>query len=144
MNDKIEVRQRFDQPINLVWQVITQKRHLDKWFYEVDNFDIKQEVIFKFYTGGEEQKYEHVCRIIDIQPYNLFSYTWAYPDIEGESHVKFKLMEVDINDTLLEITHMDTSIFKKYNFQYPENNFEDMWDMLIKVSLKEYIDNNFD
>lgn len=133
-----------DASIEKVWQALTNKNDLDKWFFQVDDFRPETGSHFKFYIGGEEQKYEHICKILSIEENKEFSYSWKYPDYDGTSIVKFELNEAGTNKTHLSFSHSYTEIFGKEKAFLSHQYYIDLWNKKINIALKEYIESETD
>ena len=143
MNSKpIIVEQELNASIEKVWKALTTQEDLKHWFFIIDEFKLEKGFIFTFYEGGEEQKYLHICKIIDVQPLEKLSYSWKYQDVDGNSVVSFYLHKNDKNKTLLKLVHEGADSFKHDNPDFSRESFEKGWDYIITISLKEYVENN--
>lgn len=131
-------------PVEKVWKALTNKDDLDKWFFQVDNFKPEIGAEFKFYIGGEEQKYEHISKILTMKENREFAYSWKYPDYDGYSIVRFELSKMGIDKTHLSFTHDCTETFDKENPDFAHQNFIDQWHEKINIALKEYVQTNMD
>jgi len=131
-------------PVEKVWKALTTKEDLDKWFFQVDDFKPEVGAKFKFYIGGEEQKYEHTCKILTMVKDKEFSYSWKYPDYDGYSIVKFLLSKTNSNNTHLSFTHSCTETFTKENPDFARSNFVDQWGEKINIFLREYVESEME
>ncbi|HCO67355.1 MAG TPA: SRPBCC domain-containing protein [Dysgonomonas sp.] len=135
------IEQEFNAPIDKVWKAITFAEELEHWFFEIDEFELKQGFVFTFYEGGEEEKYLHICRILEIMTLAKLSYSWKYQDIDGNSTVSFYLNKQD-EKTLLKLVHEGINSFRNEKPDFTKEYFEKKWNNLINYSLKEFIENN--
>jgi uncharacterized protein YndB with AHSA1/START domain len=112
MSDKIEKQIELKAPVSRVWRALTDSRQFGEWFkVKLDGpFVAGQESRGKMTHPG----YEHVnwkATVKDIQPENLFSFTWLpyaidpNVDYSGEEPtlVEFRLEPTDTG-TLLTVT----------------------------------------
>jgi uncharacterized protein YndB with AHSA1/START domain len=112
MSDKIEKQIELKAPVSRVWRALTDSRQFGEWFkVKLDGpFVAGQESRGKMTHPG----YEHVnwkATVKDIQPENLFSFTWLpyaidpNVDYSGEEPtlVEFRLEQTDTG-TLLTVT----------------------------------------
>lgn len=133
----------FNAPIEQVWKAITEKDLMKQWYFDLEEF--KPEVGFKFqFTGGPspEKQYLHLCEITEVIPNQKLSYTWRYDSYEGNSLVLFELFE-ESSKTLLKLTHSGLESFPKTNPDLAIHNFEEGWNSIINVGLKEFLEANY-
>lgn len=143
-NDVIIIDQSYEAPVTRIWKALTEQREIERWFFEIDKFELKKGFIFTFYSGGEEQKYMHKCRILEIVDDKKFSYSWRYPDIQGNSIVTYELVRKGDEDTLLRLKHEGISTFPQNNSLFTRESFLEGWNDLLCNSLKEYVETNDD
>jgi len=141
-NDIIIIEQEFNAPVGKVWKSLTDKDALSHWFFPIDEFKPEVGYTFIFYTGGEEQKYEHVCKITEIIENKKISYTWKYPDVDGDSVVTYELFPKDNNKTILVFTHKGICSFPQNDPIFKRDTFLNEWNEKIKFILKEYVEAN--
>lgn len=125
-------------PIALVWQAITEKKLMKKWYFDIYNF--KPEVGNKFhFEGGEDGKrYIHLCEILEVIPSKKLKYSWEYEGNEGFSFVTFELLFAG-EKTKIKVIHEGLETF--INPDFIRDNFVGGWKYLIHESLKEFLDN---
>lgn len=140
-SEPIIVVQELNAPIEKVWKALTTLKDLQHWFFELDEFELKKGYVFTFYDGGEEQKYLHICKILEIEPYEKLSFSWRYQDIGGDSIVSFYLYK-NGNNTLVKLIHAGVENFETDKPDFSRESFEKGWDDIINISLKEYVENN--
>ncbi len=131
-------------PIEKIWKALTNKSDLNEWFFEVDDFELEIGSHFKFYIGGEEEKYEHICKILIIKENREFSYSWKYPDYAGTSIVTFELSKTGINKTHLSFSHACTEIFSRQKAFLSHQYYIDQWNEKINIALKEYVESRME
>lgn len=70
-----------------VWNAITDKNEMKKWYFNIAEF--KPEVGFEFqFTGGTPEKtYLHLCKITEAVNESKLTYSWRYDGYEGISFV---------------------------------------------------------
>jgi uncharacterized protein YndB with AHSA1/START domain len=81
-NDRIEREIDIDAPIDVVWAVITEPKHIADWFTDSAELDVR--------VGGEgtftwDEKARHRptavnVRVERLDPPRFFSFRWNYPD----------------------------------------------------------------
>ncbi|MFV0148746.1 SRPBCC domain-containing protein [Empedobacter falsenii] len=133
----------FDTSIDKVWDALTTKAAFDKWYFDINEFDLKVGFEFEFYGGS----YLHHCKIVEFAPQSKLVYTWKYPVYEGNSVVTF-LLEVIENEfvpqTKLTLTHEGIESFPPEDKNFSRESFEAGWSEIIRISLKSYLEGNVD
>ena len=138
-NNPIIIEQLIDAKASDIWKAITNKDELSVWFFEIDDFTPVVGSSFTFYTGGEEQKYQHICKILEIRDERVFSFSWKYSDLPGDSVVTYKLSEHG-GKTMFQLKHEGIGNFPQNDPLFTRQSFLDGWKELIEISLKEYIE----
>ena len=140
-NDRdLIISRLINAPIEKVWQAITSKEEMDKWYFKIDSF--KPEVDFTFQFTGEGakgDKYIHHCEIKEVLPMKKLSYSWRYEGIPGDSLVTFELTH-EGNKTKLKLTHAGLESFITDSPDFAEGSFAKGWTYLIGKSLPEYLE----
>jgi uncharacterized protein YndB with AHSA1/START domain len=126
-------------PIALVWDALTNKDEMKKWYFDLAAF--KPEMGFKFqFTGGTETKqYLHLCEVTALIPGKKIQYSWRYDGYPGISFVSFELFAVD-KQTRLVLTHTGLESFPPENPDFAKHNFVAGWNHIIGISLPGYIE----
>lgn len=141
MDNRVIILEReFNAPALKVWKALTDKDEMKQWYFELAEF--KAEPGFKFqFTGGPspEKQYLHLCEVTEVIPEKRLTYSWKYEGYEGISYVTFELFEQG-NKTLLRLTHKDIESFPQDNPDLALRNFEEGWNSIVNVSLKEYLE----
>jgi len=134
----VEVEQTYNTPIEKVWQAITDKDKLKKWFFDVPEF--KPEVGFEFeFTGGPPGKTKlHKCAVTKVIPRQLIAYTWRFDGYPGDSVVTWELF-AEGDKTRLKLIHTGIHSF----YVHPEfagASFAPGWIYLTGTILKEFVE----
>ncbi|WP_029906274.1 SRPBCC domain-containing protein [Prevotella sp. 10(H)] len=139
-SEPVIVETDINAPVEKVWEAITDAAEMQHWFFEVSEFKPAVGFEFSFYSGGEEQKFLHVCKVLEVEPYKLLSYSLAYDDMDGESVVRIELSE-NMDITSVKLTHTGIESFPQDRPDFSRPTFENAWKELIQISLKEYVEN---
>ena len=138
-SNPIIIEQKINASVEKVWQAITNKDELDQCFFEVDDFEPEIGYRFSFYSGGEEEKYLHLCKVKEIEEYKKLSYSWRYADVDGDSVVTYELVS-EGDKMLFRLRHEGIETFPRNNFLFSRDSFLQGWKELIEISLKEYVE----
>lgn len=141
-NQPVLVERVFDAPINTVWQAITDKDHMQQWYFILDEF--KPEMGFQFTFSGRGQQgeeYLHLCTITDLMEPNRLQYSWKYKNHPGYSLVTFELFETG-NQTRLILSHHGLETFPQDKPDFSRNSFKEGWNEIINNSLKGFLEKN--
>lgn len=139
MNEPIVKEVTVNTPISKVWQAITNKDEIKKWFAEFSGF--KLEVGFEFtFTGGKDgREYLHLCKITDVLNEKKISYSWRYDGYKGNSLVTFELFK-EGNKTRIKLTHEGIESFESEHADFAKENFIAGWETIIRTLLKNYLE----
>jgi uncharacterized protein YndB with AHSA1/START domain len=137
-SEPIVVTEKLKATVAKVWNAITDKNMMKHWYFDIEEF--KPEPGFEFhFTGGEEVKYLHLCKITEVIPHKKLSYTWSYEGHDAETLVTFNLKEDD-NHTLIELVHEGVEKLSPYGADFAKENFLKGWNHIIGTSLKEVVE----
>lgn len=135
----IIVEETYNAPLANVWEAITNKNKMKKWYFDLTEF--KAEVGFEFSfegTGRTGATYIHQCKITEVIPYQKLQYSWEYEKVEGFSLVTFELFEEE-NKTRLKLTHSGVESFPQNDPDFVLGNFNGGWTQLVKELLRDYL-----
>ncbi|NOU46979.1 MAG: SRPBCC domain-containing protein [Bacteroidales bacterium] len=136
----IVLERLFNAPIHKVWQSLTDKNEMKKWYFDLAEF--KAETGFKFqFMGGPDEgtQYLHLCEVTEVIVERKLTYSWRYDGYAGISFVTFELIEKDAK-TLLRLTHKGIETFPEENTDFAIHNFEEGWNEIINNSLNDYLE----
>ena len=129
----------FDAPIHILWEALTNKAEMKKWYFDLAEF--KAELNFEFqFTGGHEDgiQYVHLCKVTEVIPDTKITYSWRYDGYPGISYVTFELFAKG-EQTQLILTHAGLESFDQANPDFAAKNFAEGWNQIINSSLLNYI-----
>lgn len=139
-NQPIVLEKTFNAPVSRVWQAITDKDEMKKWYFDIAEFKAEKGFRFEFTAGDENgTQYLHLCEITEVVPEKKLTYSWRYDNFAGNSLVTFELFEQG-DKTLLKLTHEGIETFPHDNPDFAESNFSQGWNQIINTSLKEYLE----
>ena len=127
-------------PVSRVWKAITDMNELRKWFFDITDFEPLPDAQFIFNAGGENKKLDHVCTLKEVEENKRLSYTLCFNELPGEeSLVSFELFDEGNDVTRLRLTHSGLEGFTADRV-FTKDDFNGGWELLIKESIKEYIE----
>jgi uncharacterized protein YndB with AHSA1/START domain len=142
-NEPIVVEQTFNASPAKIWNAITDRGEMKKWYFEVSDFRPEPGFEFSFEGGTPEKKFLHLCRVTTVIPLRKISYTWKYKGYPGESEVTFELIEGDSltqgRVTTVRLTHKGIESFPSQP-EFARENFVRGWTEIIGKSLKNFIE----
>jgi uncharacterized protein YndB with AHSA1/START domain len=137
--EPIVIERVFNASINKVWDAISNRDEMKKWYFDLAEFKPEPGFEFSFVGGAEENKYTHLCRVTESVPGKKLSYTWRYEGYEGISEVIFELFP-EGEKTKLILTHKGLETFPA-NPDFAKKNFVAGWTHIVNISLKEFLEN---
>lgn len=128
----------YHAPVSKVWQAITSKKQMKDWYFDLSDF--KSEVGFDFTFNGENEGrvFVHVCKVIEVDPEQKLTYSWAYKGLQGTSYLTFELA-AEGEGTRLKLTHEGLESFPDDN-DFKRQNFIDGWTHILGTSLKDFLE----
>ena len=136
--DPIVMERTYNAPVSRVWQAITDKEEMKQWYFHIAEFKPEVGFEFSFYEPGEEKKFLHLCKIIEVVPGNKLTYSWRYDGHPGNSFVTFEI-SADGVKTKLTLTHEKLETFGDHPALAKEN-FIAGWTEILGKSLKDYVE----
>jgi uncharacterized protein YndB with AHSA1/START domain len=129
----------FDAPVEKVWNALTHKKEMKKWYFDIAEFKPVPGFKFQFTGGTPEHQYLHLCEVTETIPEKLIAYTWQYEGNTGVSHVSFEMHEHE-HKTILKLTHSGLDTFPSDNPDFGIGNYVNGWNHILDISLKEYLE----
>ena len=135
----VTLTKSFKAPISKVWQALTDKEAMKKWYFHVKDFELKEGNVFTFYETEEGGKYIHRCEILQVKPETLFEHTWEHPSqSKGNSILRWEL-ESKGDETQVTLTHSGLENFADAGPDFAPENYEFGWKSIVNVSLRNYL-----
>jgi uncharacterized protein YndB with AHSA1/START domain len=142
MEQPIIVEQTYNAPVEKIWNALTDRDQMEKWYFNLSGF--RAEVGFEFEFPGQGAKgenYLHLCKVIEATPLKKLSYSWKYADHAGDSLVTFELFP-EGDKTRVKLTHAGVDTFPATSPDFARSSFEAGWTHILQKSLKEFVEKN--
>jgi uncharacterized protein YndB with AHSA1/START domain len=134
------IERTFDAPLDLVWAAITEKERMKQWYFDLDAFAPEVGFEFRFSGCGQnDEKYVHLCKVLEVNQGNMIAYSWRYDNHPGNSVVKFELFKEEGNRTRLKLTHAGLESFDSTNPDFAPESFADGWAEIIGNMLPKFL-----
>ncbi len=137
-NEPIIIDQGFNVPVLRLWNAITNRDEMEKWYFNLKEFKPEVGFEFSFSAGAPDKQYLHICKITEVIFCKKLTYSWRYEGYEGISYVTFELFDAG-ETTRLKLTHTGLETFPQNNPDLARHNFVAGWTDIIGRSLKEYL-----
>lgn len=138
-NEPVVVERILDAPVATVWKAITDKQQMKEWYFDLDEFELREGFEFRFAGQGHKgEQYMHICTLTEIIPEQRLQYSWQYEKLPGFSVVTFDLTALD-GRTKLKLTHHGLETFPKDNADFARSSFNEGWNHIIGASLEDYL-----
>jgi uncharacterized protein YndB with AHSA1/START domain len=135
--DALVIERTFDAPVARVWQALTTKEEMSRWFFDLKEFKPAVGFEFDFTVEHQGMTYCHRCKITEVVPQKKLAFTWRYEGHEGDSLVTFELSATG-DKTKLTLTHAGLETFPQ-TAQFARKNFEGGWNY-ISTALGDYVE----
>ena len=137
----VVVNQTFLQPIDVVWDAITDLSQMQQWFFEnIKEFSPVLGFETSFMVKTPNHDFLHLWKIIEVIPNKKIVYDWSYPDFEGNSLVIWELTEMS-NVTTLTLTCTGIETYPQGIQEFTRSSCEGGWKYFIQKNLVEYLKN---
>ena len=137
-NEPIVIEKILNAPVDKVWDAISNKEQMKKWYFDLEKFEAVPGFEFHFTGGTEEHQYLHLCKVIEAIPNQKLSYSWRYDGYEGNSLVTFELFD-EGGQTRLRLTHDGLDSFPASNPDFAKENFIAGWTHITGSSLPGFL-----
>ena len=96
--DRIEREIDIDAPIEVVWTVITEPEHINGWFTDSAELEVRPgaEGRFGWEAGATNRKMAVNVRVERVDPPHFFSFRWEYPDGDEPTEANAPLVEFSL------------------------------------------------
>lgn len=138
MGTSFKIERILNAKIKTVWQAITDKDQMKKWYFDLPDFKTEVGSEFRFFGGTPEKQYLHICVVKEVVEFKKISYTWRYDGYEGDSLVTFELF-AEGEKTKIILTHSGLETFPPIK-DLAKENFEMGWTELIGKLLKDFVE----
>jgi uncharacterized protein YndB with AHSA1/START domain len=139
-NEPIVIERVFNAPINTVWEAISNRDEMKKWYFDLAAFKPEPGFEFSFTAGKDGKKFLHLCKVTEAIPGKKLSYDWRYEGYEGNSNVTFELFP-EGDKTKLILTHIGLDTFPvTTDKDFAKENFVAGWTHIIHTSLKKFLE----
>lgn len=127
-------------PVEKVWQALTDKDTIKKWYFDIPDFELRVGAVFNFYEPGDARQFHHQCTIKEIIPLQKLQHTWTYPDLgKGISVLTWELSP-DGDNTQVRLTHEGLEAFADLGPAFTRQNFEAGWKEIMGHSLRQFLE----
>ncbi len=132
------VFERFYQaPLALVWQAITNREAMKRWYFDLADFQPRVGFEFQFVVEHEGKTYDHRCQVTEVIPRKKIAYTWRYHGHTGDSLVAFELFP-EGGQTRLRLTHEGLGNFPSLP-EFARAKFQQGWTHILDEGLKGFL-----
>ena len=94
--DRIEREIEIDAPIDVVWRVITEPEHINSWFTDAAELDLRPGGDGQFAWDVKGSRKKANLRIERLEPPHFFSFRWEYPDGADPTETNAPLVEFSL------------------------------------------------
>ncbi|MGB0176232.1 MAG: SRPBCC family protein [Owenweeksia sp.] len=134
------IERTLDAPIQTVWNALTRKEEMDKWYFKLDGFKPEEGFTFSFAGQGRKgEKYIHLCKVLEVNPPHKLRHSWTYQGLDGYTEVTFELFE-EGEKTRVKLTHTGLESFKDNGADFTLESFTMGWTEIIGSMLRKFVE----
>ena len=137
--EPIVVERVYNAPAHRVWEAITDKEKMAKWYFQLDRFEPTVGFEFSFEGGSENQTYVHLCKVVEVVPGKKIAYTWRYKDHPGNSLVTWEVIP-EGDQTRVKLTHEGLETFPQDKPDFAKSSFQAGWTDIVGKLLKDFVE----
>lgn len=137
--EPIIIEKLFDASKATIWEALTNKDVMKKWYFDLEDFKPQVGFEFRFPGGPDGKSYTHICNVISVIQEKELAYTWRYEGYPGISTVSFNLL-TEGEKTRFRLTHEGLESFPADNPDLARSNFVMGWDHIINQSLTKFLE----
>lgn len=139
-NSSFIIERVLNAPVNIVWNAITDKTAMKKWYFDLSEFKPEEGFEFSFPGQGHKgEQYIHHCKITEVVKEKKLVYSWQYEGFPGKSFVHFELF-AEGNNTRIKLTHEGLETFPQNNPDFAKESFASGWTELIGTLLRNFVE----
>lgn len=133
-----------NQSVDNVWNSLTQPQEMEKWYFDIPNFEAKEGEIFDFVVSftdeGKEYTFRHLFKILEVVPQEKLRHTWEHPGhSKGTSVLTWELIPEEDSTTVV-LTHEGNENFIDEGSKYfTEESYTAGWNDILQ-GLKTYLE----
>ena len=141
-NKPVVIERAFKASVERIWQAITNKEDMEKWYFKLAEFKSEVGFEFQFYAGKDKKQWLHICKITEVVDREKLTYSWRYDGYPGISHVTFEIFpDLEESKTRLKLTHSGLENFPGHVVpELKKENFVEGWKAIIGKSLKDFLE----
>lgn len=140
MSHPIIIEQKVNAPAEKVWKALTDRDEMKIWYFDIPDFIPEEGAVFNFYEPGNERKYHHQGKILEIIPGRKLKHTWLYPEFSDQKTILSWELQPDGEQTLLRLIHENINGFSDLGENFSEKAFTEGWTQIIDDSLVPYLE----
>jgi uncharacterized protein YndB with AHSA1/START domain len=139
INEPLAIERIIDAPVERVWQAITTREDMGRWFFELEEFKGNAGFVFGFTVEHEGFTYVHHCKVMEAVPNKKLAFTWRYEGHAGDSLVTIELFG-EGGQTRVKLTHEGLESFPAIP-AFARVNFMGGWTQIIGSALGDFVEN---
>lgn len=141
MHENVKISVKVNAPVEKVWNALTDKEQMKKWYFDAPDFDAKVGNNFSFYGGDENEEYHHFCEIVDVIPNQKLKHSWTYPEISKEKTLVKWELQPENGGTMVTLTHKGLEALEHLGENFRVQSFQNGWTEILNNSLKNFVEN---
>jgi uncharacterized protein YndB with AHSA1/START domain len=139
--EPIAITALFDASADEVWNALSRKDELVKWYFPLQEYQFEEGQTFTFYESAQSEKYFHRCRFLKIEPLSQIEYSWTHPEHSaGTSVVRWELAS-EGSRTRVTLRHTGVESFADAGPEFARENFLEGWTTILHKNLRNHLYN---
>ena len=135
----IIVEQALDCSTEDAWQALTVTELMRQWFFsEMPDFEASVDFEVRFDVKAKSQVFDHVWKVLEVNPGKSMLVNWKYPPHKGEGLVKFEVAPQN-NNSLVRVTCDGIDSFPQDVPEFTPESCRSSWEYFLQGRLAIFI-----
>lgn len=131
----------FNASIEKVWDAITNKDAMKKWYFDIPDFKPVVGTKFTWHAGPPDGKqWLHAGEVKEVISMKKLAHTWTFPGYTGEALTVWELSEAGPSKTKVDFRFEIITPFDPNEAALARKNFMFGWDAIINTSLVSFLE----
>jgi len=135
----IIVEQTYNAPIEKVWNALTRKDQMNKWYFQqIETFNAEPGFETQFTLEHEGRAFTHIWKVTEVKFLEKIKTNWRFGEYEGDSFVTFELKPLN-EGTALKVIVEVTADFPDGIKEFTRESCSGGWKYFNEESLLDYL-----
>lgn len=127
-------------PVSKVWEAITDKEKMEKWYFDIKDFVPEKGKFFDFDIQEGEKLYHHHFEILEVVANKKLRHTWTHPGHSKGKSVLTWILEPVEKGTKVTLIHEGIENFADAGDGFKKENYIAGWNEILGTWLRNFLE----